>query len=79
MKQETHGEFKNEFYNFVLSSYKESTLNFDPKIVLIPLLSLFLLPQTHKSCTGSRAERITMHDRGSGTEGTISASQAIPA
>ena len=24
----THGEFKNEFYDFKLRSYKESTLNF---------------------------------------------------
>ena len=30
--QETHGEFKNEFYNFKLSSYKESTLNFAPNM-----------------------------------------------
>ena len=28
--QETHEEFKNEFYNFRLSSYKESTLNIAP-------------------------------------------------
>ena len=28
--QETHGEFKNEFYNYKLDSYKKSTLNFDP-------------------------------------------------
>ena len=29
--QETHGEFKDEFYNFILSSYK-STLNFAPNM-----------------------------------------------
>ena len=28
----THEEFKNEFYNFKVSSYKESTLNFAPKM-----------------------------------------------
>ena len=28
--QETHGEFKNEFYNYKLDSYKKNTLNFDP-------------------------------------------------
>ena len=30
--QETHGEFKNEFYKSKLSSYKESTLNFAPNM-----------------------------------------------
>ena len=30
--QETHGEFKNEFYKAKLSSYKESTLNFAPNM-----------------------------------------------
>ena len=28
----THGEFKNEFYDFKLSSYKDSSLNFSPKM-----------------------------------------------
>ena len=30
--QETHGEFKNEFYGFKMSSYKKSTLNFAPNM-----------------------------------------------
>ena len=29
-QQNTHGEFKNEFYNFKINSYKDSTLNFAP-------------------------------------------------
>ena len=28
--QKTHGEFKNEFYNFKISSYRDSSLNFAP-------------------------------------------------
>ena len=30
--QPTHGEFKNEFYNFKLRSYTDSTLNFAPNM-----------------------------------------------
>ena len=30
--QETHGEFKNEFYGFKMSSYKNSTLKFAPNM-----------------------------------------------
>jgi len=29
-QQNTHGEFKSEFYNFKIKSYKDSTLNFAP-------------------------------------------------
>ena len=31
--QESHGEFKKEFYDFKLSSYKDSDLNFAPKML----------------------------------------------
>ena len=31
-QQNTHGEFKNEFYDFKIKSYKDSTLNFAPTI-----------------------------------------------
>ena len=39
--QETHGKFKNEFYNFKLSSWKESTLNIAPTCTNISSLALF--------------------------------------